>query len=478
MKKLVLLFFVINTVISSAIYAQGNIVPKNNTDRLDWFQKAKFGIFMHWGVYSAGYTSESWPFFNGTISYQDYIGHGKEFTAKNFNADEWANLFTKIGARYVVLTAMHCDGVALWDTKVNTKTIRNNSPCKKDLIAEYSAAMQKAGLKTGLYYSHVDWSNYDYMGPTQSMTKKELEDALKVKYKFSNIWNERSGNGYYSNKKFSHEEKVAWTRFINGHDQQISELLSNYGKIDLLWFDFMYPNAGDFKWGEKELKKQLLEKYPYLVINDRMGNSGDYHTAERGFPVVAPQGPWEYCETLSDRWGYMPNDTIYKSSRQLVRILSECISLGGNFLLDFGPKADGTFDPQHVKRLLEVGAWVNKNKEAVYETKRGLLPGHFYGPTALSLDNKTLFLYLFDDPKQGVQIKGIRNKVKQATILEYPNQPLKTKRLGGADWANIPGSLSIDIPHELLDDKVTVVKIEFDSPIDLYREKGRDIVNN
>lgn len=476
MKKVVVIFMLTVLSVQWGVIRAGEALP--DSVRLSWFNNAKFGIFMHWGVYSVGRTSESWPFFSGNVSFKEYMSQAKEFTAGSFDADAWAELFSRIGARYVVLTAMHCDGVALWDTKVNDNTVRKLTPCKRDLIAEYAAAMQKAGLKTGLYYSHVDWSDPDYMGLTQSLSKKELKEKQKIKYNYGAMWNERNKEGYYSKKMFTPEEKEKWNRFIDRHDNQIMELLSNYGKIDLLWFDFMYPNGGDFLWGEKELKKKLLEQYPYLIVNNRMGNSGDYHTAERGFPVITPKAPWEYSQTLGDRWGYMPADTNYKSPRELIRTLCECIAMGGNFLLDFGPKADGTLDEEHVKRLLAVGDWVRKNEEAVYDTQRGLLPGHFYGPTSLSNDRKTLFVYLFDDPKENIIIRGVRNKVQKATILGHAGQPLKSQRIGGADWANIPGMISVEIPRNLLDDNVTVVKLEFSDPISLFREEGKDIVNN
>lgn len=453
------------------------VIP--DEERMEWFQDAKFGIFMHWGVYSVGRTSESWPFFGGSVSLEEYMSQAKEFTASGFNADEWAEFFKQIGAKYVVLTAMHCDGVALWDTEVNDNTVRNMTPCKRDLIAEYTAAMQKAGLKTGLYYSHADWTDPDYMGLTQGLSKKELSEKQKIRYSYQSVWNERNKEGYYSKYQMSSADKKKWNRFITKHDDRIWELLGKYGKVDLLWFDFMYPNVGDFKWGEKELKRQMLEKYPYLIVNNRIASSGDYHTAERGFPVIPPSNPyWEYSQTLSDRWGYMPTDRNYKSSRELIRTLCECVGMGGNYLLDFGPKADGTFDPEHVKRLEELGEWISRNSEGVYGTRRGLLPGHFYGPTALSKDGKSLFLYLFDDPKENIMIRGIRNKVVKATVLGHDDKPLKCTRKGGADWANIPSMIYVDIPHELLDDNVTVVKLEFNEPVSVFREEGKDIVNN
>jgi alpha-L-fucosidase len=446
--------------------------------RMRWFNKAKFGIFLHWGVYS-GHTTESWSFFTGEISQQDYIANGKKFTAANFNAARWADLFVKSGARYVVLTAMHADGVTLFDSKYSKTSVRNLTPCKRDLIKEYVEGMRKAGLKTGVYYSHVNWSDPDYMRLTQSLSADELRKRQKEKYSYFTLWDERSKSGYYNKKQFTPEEKVAWERFLNIHDSHIlNELLTNYGKIDLLWFDFMYPNAGDFMWKEKELKENILKKNPEVIVNSRIGKYGDYVTAERSFPIIPPAGPWEYCQTLSDYWGYMVNDTIYKTSRQLIRVLAESISMGGNFLLDIGPKPDGTFDPEHEKRLLEIGAWINKHEEAVYETTRGLLPGHFYGPTALSPDKKVLYLYLFDDPKDDIILKGVRNKPVKITVVGHSDKLLRSQRFGGADWANVPGALSITVPRQLLDDNVTVIKIEFNEPIDIHREKGREITVN
>lgn len=477
MKKILFTLFAIATLLP--VTGASASEPMSDEDRMEWFNDAKFGIFMHWGVYSVGRTSESWPFFGGSVSLEEYMSQADEFTAENFNADEWASFFKEIGAKYVVLTAMHCDGVALWDTKVNDNTVRKMTPCKRDLIAEYTTAMHKAGLKTGLYYSHVDWTDLDYMGLTQGLTPKELKEKQKIRYSYQNTWNERNKEGYYHKHKMTPDELKQWSRFIRKHDDRLWELLDNYGPIDLVWFDFMYPNGGDFKWGEKELKKKMLEKYPYIIVNDRMASSGDYHTAERGFPVVTPSNPyWEYSQTLSDRWGYMPTDRNYKSSRELIRTLCECVAMGGNYLLDFGPKADGTFDPEHVKRLVELGKWIDKNHEGVYGTRRGLLPGHFYGPTALSRDGKTLFLYLFDDPKENIVLRGVRNKVQKATILGHEDKPLMCERKGGADWANIPSMIYVDIPHELLDENVTVVKLEFNEPISVFREEGKDIVNN
>ncbi len=461
-------------------YAPGQTLPvlSNDSARLDWFKQAKFGIFLHWGVYSVGKDGASWPLFSGKIAQQDYIAQGKQFTAVNYDPHKWAQLFKASGARYAVLTAMHCDGVALWPTKANNSSMQGVSPYKKDLIGPYCDALHEAGLKVGLYYSHVDWSAPGYMTLTQNMTVSELQQAQKVKYDFQKNWDSKGKEGYYGQKKFNTTEAATWNRFIKRHDDQIDELVNNY-KVDLLWFDFMYPNGGDFKWGEKALKERLIQQHPSLIVNGRIGNYGDYETPERGMPVVPPADRWELCETLNNDWSYVLSDTDNKPVRQVLRMLVECISMGGNLLLGIGPKADGSFQPEQEKRILEIGKWVKAHEDAVYETKRGIASGHFYGPTSLSPDNKSLYLYLLDDPKDEIQIKGIRNRIiKKISIVGRPDVELKYKYLSGASWAGIPPILAIPVPHAGLDDNITVVKIEFNEPIDLYRGKGKDIINN
>jgi len=450
----------------------------NDSSRLNWFKQAKFGIFLHWGVFSAGEAGASWPMFNGTFSVNDYMAQGSQFNAKNYDPKKWAAIFKASGAKYAVLTAMHCDGVALWPSQANKVSIQTLSPYKKDLIGPYAAALSEAGLKVGLYYSHVDWASNDYMTLTQGMTNAEFDAAKKVKYNYQKNWDQKGKEGYFSQKKLNETELATWNRFIKRHDDQIDELVNNY-KVDLLWFDFMYPNAGDFKWNEKQLRARLLKEHPALVVNSRMGSQGDYDTPEKGLPIIPPAGPWELCETMNNNWSYVSDDHDNKSVRQVLRMLVECVSMGGNLLLGIGPKTDGSFDPEQESRLLAIGKWVNAHQEAIYATRRGILPGHFYGPTSLSLDGKSLFLYLFDDPKDEIQIKGIKNQgIKSVSIVGKPETKLQVKYLSGATWAGIPPIINIPIPHNALDKDITVVKIEFTEPVQLYRTKGKDIVNN
>lgn len=458
--------------------AQSGVAVKDSS-RMAWFNQAKFGIFLHWGVFSAGKAGASWPMFSGVFSENDYLAQGKEFTASNYDPHKWAELFKASGAKYAVLTAMHCDGVTLWPSKAyKTTSIQKISPYKKDLIGPYCDALKDAGLKVGLYYSHVDWANDDYMTLTQNLTNQEFDDAKKVKYNYQKNWEIKNKEGYFNQKKFTPQEHIVWDRFIKRHNDQVSELTNNY-KVDLLWFDFMYPNSGDFKWNEKQLRADLLKDHPQLIVNGRISSYGDYDTPEKGLPIIPPAGPWELCETMNNNWSYVANDHDNKTTRQMLRMLVECVSMGGNLLLGIGPKPDGSIDPEQEKRLLEMGKWINNHQEAIYATKRGILPGHFYGPTSLSPDGKTLYLYLFDDPKDGIQIKGIKNRIiKNVAIVGRPDEKLSIKYLGGASWADIPPIISIPIPHTALDNDITVVKIEFSEPVQLFRTKGKDIINN
>jgi alpha-L-fucosidase len=477
-KKYITIILIGKIIIAGAANAQNEPLHVPDSARMSWFTNAKFGIFLHWGVFSAGKAGASWPFFGGGIAQEDYMAQSDKFIAQNYDPQKWAEILKASGAKYAVLTAMHCDGVTLWPTKTSSSTIQHLTVYQSDLIGPYCRAIRDAGLKVGLYYSHVNWSDADYMTLTQNMTPQAFEAAKKVKYNYQKEWELKNKEGYYTQKKFSASDKITWDRFIARHDKQIGELVDNYN-IDLLWLDFMYPNTGEFKWDEKQLREKLARKHPALIVNGRIGNYGDYATPEKGIPIIAPQGPWELCETLNDNWSYVEADHNNKSVRQVLRMLVDCISMGGNLLLGIGPKADGSLDEVQKNCILKIGKWIAVHNEAVYNTKRGLLPGHFYGPTTLSQDNRTLYLYLYDDPKDEIQIKGIKNQhIKKIAIVGRPEVKLVPKYFSGASWAGLPPVLSISVPHKSLDKDVTVVKIEFNEPIDLYRGKGKDIVNN
>lgn len=419
-----------------------------------WFQEAKLGIFIHWGIYSAGGVGESWPMFNGQISRRDYMAMIGKFTASKYDPKAWAALFRRAGARYVVLTAKHHDGVALWDTTQNDLSVVKRSPAGRDLIGPYCDALRAENLRVGLYYSHIDWSHPDY----PSIPAAGCEDKV-------NEFNFRGTR-----------DDAAWARFLKFHRGQLTELLSNYGRIDLLWFDGSWERR-DEEWKMKELREELHALQPDVVLNGRMGAYGDYETPEQAVPIFPPRGAWEFCMTMNDNWGYIPHDKNYKSTRQIIQYFCDCISRGGNLLLDVGPKEDGTFQEEDVTRLEELGAWTAKHEEAIYPTVAGMPLGHFWGPSTLSRDRTVLYLFVHDRPYDVLAVKGLNTPVKRVTALGHPDE-LTCKKIGGAPWANIPGVLWIDVPEQVLDPKTTVLKLELEGPIDLYRGESGAIEQN
>jgi alpha-L-fucosidase len=245
-----------------------------------WFSDAKFGIFIHWGIYSLGNAGESWPFFNGEVSYEDYMAQASEFTAEKYDPDEWARLFAQAGAKYAVLTAKHHDGFALWHTKESTLNAVEASPAGRDLIGPYCDALRKHGLKVGIYYSHLDWSHPDYASvlPTGAQPHDHAQ-------KHSNRFAYPQGE----------QNPQAWERFLQFHRAQLKELCTQY-KPDLLWFDGDWERDPE-QWRFAELKDQLQEWAPGVIVNSRMGGHGDYGTPEQAIPIAAPEGPWEFCVT-------------------------------------------------------------------------------------------------------------------------------------------------------------------------------------
>ena len=420
--------------------------------RLEWFKDAKLGVFIHWGYYGVNGITESWSLYHKRINYEDYMMQGDKFTAANYNPKDWAGLFKKIGAQYVVMTTKHHDGVALWDTKLSHLNVVDKTPAKRDLVAPYVDALRDNGLKVGLYYSLCDWSHPDYeVVFPRPKTKKDYPQR--------------------GQKKMD-----TWERFVQFYQGQLRELSSQFNP-DLYWFDGDWEKSAE-QWRSRALKDSLLKWNPNVIVNSRLNQYGDYKTPEQGIPVVRPEGPWEFCMTMNDNWGYFPSDTNYKPISQIIRTFVEVISNGGNLLLNIGPKPDGSIAHEQRERLESLGAWIEKHKPAVFETTAGLPYGHFYGPTLLSKDRKKIYLCLFEDPKNYIQLKGIQNKVKSIKVLGT-NEELSSERNGGAAWNNIPGILRISIPKkENLDKYVTVIEVALEDELVLYRGHGNAVELN
>ncbi|WP_448635288.1 alpha-L-fucosidase [Pedobacter panaciterrae] len=397
---------------------------------MEWFANAKLGIFIHWGIYSVNGISESWSFFNNYINHDNYMKQLDGFTAANYRPEEWVKLIKESGAKYTVITTKHHDGVSLWNTKaIDATTTLKQSAAKKDVITPFIKAVKKSGLKTGIYFSLPDWSHPDYDGFTRD----------RKRYKLS-------------------EEPKRWNKFQKYLHTQMNELSVNF-KPDLLWFDGDWEHSAE-EWQAGKISADLKKYNPNIIINSRLNHHGDYETPEQGIPVLRPNSEyWELCYTMNDSWGYQPYDFKYKSPNMIVRTLVDCISMGGNLLLDIGPKADGTIATEQGNILKGLGRWTKKHAEAIYGTHAGLPAGHFNGKTALSADKKTLYLYADWVPDNGgLLLSGIRSAVRSAKIV---GSDLK------ATFVTNGENISIKIPASAADQDVTVIALKFDNPVEV-----------
>lgn len=416
-----------------------------------WFTDGKLGIFLHWGIYSVDGVAESWSFFNGQVPYDTYMAQLDGFDAQKWDPDAWADLFVEAGAAYAVLTAKHHDGVALWDTQAGDLSVVKRTPAARDLITPYVDALRRRGLKVGLYYSHLDWSHPDY-----ATVRPDGQDP------------DDRGNPY-AMPAVGEESPERWDAFLAFHRAQVRELLGLF-QPDLLWFDGEWERSPE-QWGMAELAELIAELSPHTVVNGRLTGHGDYATPEQGVPVEPPKGPWELCLTVNDSWGYQPQDDHHKSPRQLVHVFAETVGGGGNLLLAVGPKADGTIPPEQAERLEALGEWIAGHRPAVRDTGRGLPHGHFYGPSTLSADRRTLYLFLFDRPNEYVVLRGVRNAVRSARVLGTGTD-VRHERVGGL--GEVPGWEYLYVHDDQLDPLCTVVALELDGELDLYREHTRD----
>ncbi len=424
-----------------------------------WFEEAKLGIFMHWGIYSVGDWGESWPFYHGQVPYEEYMSYTKYFTAENYDPKRWAEIFKKVGANYAVLTTKHHDGFALFDTKESDLSAAKASPAGRDLIGPYCDALREQGLRVGLYFSHLDWSHPDY-----ASVYKTGCGCLDFQNKYA-VPLDRP------------EDPEAWQRFLKFHKAQLRELMTNYGTIDLMWFDGDWDRT-DEQWEFKEVRDMLHEINPEVILNSRIGSYGDYFTPEQAIPVVLPNGMWEFNLTMNNSWGYKKNDVDNnKPVWMLIRIFTECLSGGGNLLLDIGPKTDGTFQEDQERILLEFGEWNQKYYDAIFPTKKGIPMGHFYGPTTQSKDETELYLFLHDKPKNAIPVKGLISEIESVTLMGA-NKELRHEMVGGAPWDHVPGITWIYVDEEDLDPLTSVIKIKFKEPLKLYRGKSGAIQNN
>jgi alpha-L-fucosidase len=432
MKKLIILFNFFSLIV---LYAQNG--DSLQQAKMEWFKDAKLGIFIHWGIYAVNGISESWSFYNGRISYNDYLKQLKGFTAENYDPDNWGKLIKECGAKYCVITSRHHDGFALWNTKFGNLNVIKSAAVKKDVLTPFINSLRKNDIKVGLYYSLSDWSNNNYTDFTREEKRYKISD-----------------------------DPERWNRYLTYFQGQLKELADKYNP-DLWWFDGDWEHSAD-EWQADKVRAMMLAKNSDVIINSRLQGRGDYETPEQGPPVVRPAAKyWELCYTMNDSWGYQPNDTNYKTPQELLDIFVDCISQGGNLLLDIGPKADGTIPEEQINILKEFGWWTSKNKEAIYGTRRGIPLDYFYGPTSLSKDSTILYLYVKGNPNEQIMLKGVNNNINSIWVVGNGTS-LNFKTFSKVYWNKYPGVTFIDIPKDVMGKYYTVIAVMLDGKINLY----------
>lgn len=399
-----------------------------------WFTDNAFGLFLHWGIYSVAGITESWCMkkmaseddpscISSGWSVKDYEALAQKFKAENYDPSSWAKAAKNAGMKYAVLTAKHHDGYCLFDTQTKDFNSVKTAP-GRDLVAPYVEAFRNEGLKVGLYFSLVDWHDEDFCAMPASVR--------------------------FSSPKYKHRfEPLAWLKFQERMFEQVRELLTNYGKIDLMFFDV--PGWGGQRWCSEELKMMMLELQPHIICNDRLPDMGDYTTPEQQIPLEPLGGIWETCMTMNHQWSYSADESRYKSTGRLIRSLAEIRSKGGNLLLNIGPKSDGSLPQPAIERLEQIGGWLKHSGESIYGAKTGINPYHCYCPTTRR--DTVLYCHLFDAPRESFAIRGIIDEPKRVYLLKTGVE-LKFK----IECKTI----FVEVPADCCDDYNTVVAIEFE----------------
>ncbi len=419
-----LVFMMLCGMMMTANGQKKNPALADDAGRMEWFADAKLGIFIHWGIYSVNGIDESWSFYNELISYDDYMKQLQGFTASAYDPDAWVKLIKESGARYAVLTSKHHDGVALWDTKLSRLNTVDTTLAGRDLVKPFVKALRRGGLKVGLYYSLLDWSHPDYPNMTKSIKRYTVDS-------------------------------VRWEKYVKFNHGQIAELVNAFNP-DLWWFDGDWEQNATM-WRAPEIRKMILDHNPSAIINSRLAGYGDYATPEQGLPTRRPPDKqWELCMTINDSWGYQGNDRNYKSPSQVIRIFAECIGMGGNLLLDIGPKADGTIPDEQVEVLRELGRWTSKHSQAIYGTVAGLPDGCFAGPSTMNRDSTMIYLFFPGDGGGELMLEGVKNRINKAFVVGN-GTTLEVKEYLRPWWSSHAGVYFIKVPGEVLDEKMTVI---------------------
>jgi alpha-L-fucosidase len=407
---------------SQLVAAQAQAQPKD--ERMKWWREARFGMFIHWGVYAQwagvyhgheqGRGGAEWIMNRSKIPVAEYQAKAREFNPQSYDPDSWVKMAKDAGMKYIVITAKHHDGFALFKSKASKWNIADATPYGKDLLKPLAAACKKYGIKLGFYYSHAqDWNN-----PGGSAARKLMREGWANPDSTQIDAYTLAHNGHWDPA----QETATFDQYMDKVAvPQVKELLTNYGDVAVLWWDTP-TNMTD----KAALKLQeLLKLQPNIITNDRLKRPnfpGDTKTPEQKIPdrKELDGKDWETCMTMNGTWGYRTKDTNWKSTAVLIKNLVDIASKGGNYLLNVGPKPDGTFPQESIQRLDEIGKWMKINGEAIYATQANPLEEVNWGRITAKENGTETILYLtvLDWPAGGkIEITGLNNQIKSAVLL-------------------------------------------------------------
>ena len=375
--------------------------------RMQWFRQARFGLFLHWGLYAIPARGE-WVRSTEQMPEEQYLPFFDEFTAGDFDPKAWARAAKNAGMRYAVLTAKHHDGFCLYDSKL-TDFKSTNTPCGRDIVREFLDAFRAEGLRVGLYFSIIDWHHPDFphYGDRQHPMRSHPECSNE-------------------NRDFDR-----YLEFMHG---QVRELCENYGKLDILWFDFSYDHMRGETWKAAELVDMVRTLQPGVIIDNRLEVSGegfgslyecnptpwhgDFVSPEQ---IIPPNGLqdvegrdlyWEACVTMNRHWGYCATDPFYKPADLLIKKLVECVSKGGNLLLNVGPDARGNFPPESIQRLEAIGKWMRLNRRSIYGCGKAGLEKPDYG--RVTRNGNKLYFHIYENTLGPLPLMGLKKEQIQS----------------------------------------------------------------
>jgi alpha-L-fucosidase len=420
----------------------------SEADRTAWFRAAKFGMFVHWGPYSLASVEASWPIMRPAtgkpnfISEADYRQLPSRFNPVKFDPVAFVRLARAAGQKYIVFTTKHHDGFCMFDSRYTNYKI-TKTPYGKDIVAQLAKACQDEGMPLGFYYSPPDMNHPAY----RDTTKLSAENF----------------NGQ--------PERPEWPLYLEYMRLQLSELLTRYGPVCVIWFDGLFDQA---KYDGRRFLDLIHELQPATLVNNRIGLAADYETPEQFIPKAIPTRNvritgidpkvadalkpgvpkpedfrlWETCMTINNTWAYNKNDHAYKSSRQLIRNMVEVASRGGNFLLNVGPTPEGTIQPEFEERLRAIGKWMDRNGESIYETTYGPVQGVSFARTTAK--HRDVYVHVFDWPRSGSMELSADNlpKMRSAALL-HNGMPL--------EFQQQDRSIVVKLPPEAPDPDVSVV---------------------